>query len=269
MNEYEQKIADAEEALIEEVKQEEITKGVKHINTGYKVAQEQMQSVRSEAEIGKENLQLKKAEKVQLEKSKYFDPIAYAHFKTMAQDFIEGGAISADVKTPQQMILKFQAGFELGLSPVEALNSLYIVSGRISFWGAALVRRLRLFGWHIAFKEQEDECEATITKGDETYTDKITFAEAEASGYTKSKFGQKAGWIKGTNRKLKLRYGALSTLVKTYVPEVLGSAAGIAEIDMVASIDESKENEKEKMEQAIREKMKASTVDASFKAVTK
>ena len=47
---------------------------------------------------------------------------------------------------------------------------------------------------------------------------------ARLSGYTNSRSGVKIGWVAGTNRKLKLRYGAVSVLIKSKLPHLLNGA---------------------------------------------
>lgn len=225
-------------------------------------------AVEKKVEKDKAQLQMEKAKMVATERrSDFFDPILYSQMKLIAQDFIDGGAVSADAMTPQQMIVKLQAGFELGLKPTEALSSLYMVNGRVNFWGAALVRRLRVAGWRISFEDKTDACTATVTKGDETYSDTLTFAEAAKSGYTSGKSGLKIGWKEGVNRKLKLRYGALSILIKTYIPEVLGSAVGVQEFDGDIDFAQAEEEKKEKVLIAI-EKAKE-PLDTTFKPIVK
>jgi len=64
----------------------------------------------------------------------------------------------------------------------------------------------------------------------EEIEDTFTFKEAELSGFTKDKYGNvKFGWKAGANRKRKLRYGVLSQIISTYIPEVIGGIAGVAE----------------------------------------
>jgi hypothetical protein len=127
-----------------------------------------------------------------------------------------------------------QAGHEMGMKPVEAMKSLYIVNGNINLWGSAIIRRLREHSWRIQYEmktEKGGTCIATVTKGDETYTETMSFESADLSGYTKSNAGTlKVGWKAGVNRNLKLRYGVISMIVKTYIPEVLGSASDIVEV---------------------------------------
>lgn len=166
----------------------------------------------------------------------FFDPIVWAQMTGMAQKFVESKAL-AQSENAGTLIMKMQAGREMGMGPIESIKSFYFVRGVINIFGAATTRRLREHGWSIEFRDTPSTCTATITKGTEKYSDTLTFEEANKSGWTHMNGSLKPGWLEGANRKLKLRYGALSLLIKTYVPEVLGSATDIAEIaDDVAPI---------------------------------
>ncbi len=160
----------------------------------------------------------------------FFDPIVWAQMTGMAQKFVESKAL-AQSENAGTLIMKMQAGREMGMGPIESIKSFYFVKGIINIFGVATTRRLREHGWMLEFRDTPNTCTATITKGNEKYSDTLTFDEAAKSGWTKDYNGNlKPGWLEGANRKLKLRYGVLSLLIKTYVPEVLGSATDIAEV---------------------------------------
>ena len=160
------------------------------------------------------------------------NPIVYVQMKQLAADFVKSGAMPKCWDTPEAILVGLQTGIEMGMKPMEAMNSLYFVSGHINLWGKATIRRFKEHGWSISYTESDGVCEATVQKGSEKYTEKYTFSEAEQSGYTKDGSGRlKVGWQLGINRRVKLRYGALSIIAKTYVPEILGAAEGIAEVD--------------------------------------
>jgi hypothetical protein len=164
------------------------------------------------------------------------NPHKYAQVKALANDFFRSGALPQGYDNQFKVIVAIQAGQEMGLSPLESISAFYFVNGQWSLWGKNVLKQARKHGWAIEYSDESmDSCTATITKGDEKHTETFTFQEAEKSGYTKGRDGRlKFGWSEGMNRKLKLRYGAISVLIKTYIPEVLGSAAGIAEIDQDA-----------------------------------
>ena len=172
--------------------------------------------------------------KTELVTTGYFNPQVWAQMKDMSQVFFPSKAIPSYITNAPQLTMILQAGHEMGMKPVEAMKSLYIVNGNINLWGSSIIRRLREHGWRIQYEmkvEKGGTCIATVTKGDEKYVETMSFESAELSGYTKSSTGAlKVGWKPGVNRNLKLRYGVISMIVKTYIPEVLGSASDIVEV---------------------------------------
>lgn len=164
--------------------------------------------------------------------SALLDPNTYIQMKGLAKDFIDSKAIPNCWGTASQVLVGLQTGLEMGMKPMEAMNSLYPVNGAINVWGKATTRRLREHGYSIKYsKESQEEVTCTVSKGSEKYTETYLFQDAVDSGYTADNFGKpKFGWKKGMNRKKKLRYGVLSLIINTYIPEVLGSAMGIVEL---------------------------------------
>lgn len=162
-------------------------------------------------------------------RTNYFDPVIWKQMKGMAEVFKASGALGKE-ENASTLVMKIQAGYEMGMKPIESIKSFYFVNGILSIFGAATIRRLREHGWNIQYKEEKNKCSATISKGIESFTDSLTFEEAQQSNWTSSYGKLKPGWYEGANRKMKLRYGVTSILIKTYVPEVLGSAVDITEI---------------------------------------
>lgn len=161
------------------------------------------------------------------------DPIEYQQTRILAKDLIESGALPKTVRNQEQAIVMITAGREMGMAPFEAIHDLYFVEGQLNIYGKATPTALRRAGWRIEkYEETEDSCTATVfnPKTSERITDTYTFEDAELSGFTKDRNGfLKFGWKKGANRKRKLRYGALSQIIHTYIPEVLGSCAGVGD----------------------------------------
>lgn len=173
----------------------------------------------------------------------FLDPNVYIQLKGLAADFIKSKAIPSVWNTSEQVLVGLLTGAEMGMKPMEAMNSLYPVNGAINVWGKATTRRLKEHGWTIKYTDEtQDTCTATVTKGDETYEETYTFEEAKLSGYTSDNYGKlKIGWREGMNRKKKLRYGVLSLIISTEIPEVLGSAMGIVEVSQDYKIIENEE----------------------------
>ncbi len=160
-----------------------------------------------------------------------FDPVTWAQFREMAVAFIDSGALPEN-SNPEQLMVKMQAGYEMGMKPFEAIKGLYIVNGMINIGGRDCIRLLRNHGWKVEYSEESDRgIMAKVSKGDESYTDTFTFEEAEKSRWTKTSSGSlKPGWIEGANRNLKMRYAVISKIVKSYLPEVMGTAVDIMEV---------------------------------------
>ena len=161
------------------------------------------------------------------------NPEIYVQMKILANDFIASKAIPQCWQTASQVLVGLQTGLEMGMTPMESMNSLYVVNGAVNIWGKAVTKRLRIHGYKIEYTDESPEAvTATISKGDETYSFTFKYSDAVASGYTRDSQGrEKIGWKAGQNRLLKLRYGALSALLKTEVPEVMGQVNGVAEIE--------------------------------------
>lgn len=203
------------------------------------------------------------------EASSILDPNTYIQMKALAKDFFDSKVTPPAYQNMLQVLFGIQAGFEMGMQPIESLQSITFVNGTMSVWGKAVPRRLRAHGWSLDFTEggegRDQFCEATIIKGDQKYTDRITFGDAEDSGYTKnSNGGLKPGWQPGLNRKLKLRYDVLDVLCKTYVPEVFGGTAGTAEVLADADIIEG-----EVTPMTVKDKIAAATKKLDTKAKAK
>ncbi len=199
--------------------------------------------------------------------SSILDPNTYIQMKALSADFFNSKVVPSAYQNVLQVLFGIQAGYEMGMQPVEALQSITFVNGNASVWGKAVPRRLRVHGWSLDFEEggegRDQYCKATIIKGDEIYSDKITFGDAEDSGYTKTNGGQlKAGWLPGLNRKLKLRYDVLDVLCKTYVPEVFGGTAGTAEVLQDVNIIEGETTQP----LTVKDKIKAATAKLDTKA---
>lgn len=163
------------------------------------------------------------------------------------------GALPENLRNqPANIVLTLLTGYEMGMSVMRSIQGLYIVNGSVNVWGKEVIRRLREHGYIIQYiEEDEKHCTARVTKPEvkdvlgrmiapkEEYTETFYFVDAVASGWTGMIWDEKkqdwtgnlkAGWRKGQNRKMKMRYGVISAIIKSYIPEVLGSANEIQEI---------------------------------------
>lgn len=148
----------------------------------------------------------------------------------VANQLCKSEALPACYKNAANVLVALQTGKEMGLQPMQSLNSLYIVNGKIQIWGSSQVQLLKQHGWKIQIKEHTDKvCTVAINKGDESFEYSATFAELPA--------GSKA---KAFAPKEKLYYHVISRLIRFYVPEVLGGMSNLYNEDEVEVIDEKR-----------------------------
>jgi hypothetical protein len=87
----------------------------------------------------------------------------------LAKQFSEAKAFGQ--YTPQQIYTLMKAGAEMGMTPIESLQTLYIVNGAIDFYGDKMIARITQNGYKVEYLNEERNVKVTvrITKGDEQY----------------------------------------------------------------------------------------------------
>lgn len=141
----------------------------------------------------------------------YFQQSRIQQQMAIATHFFNAKCFGGGVQNPEQLFVLIQAGAEMNMPPMEAVNSLYIVNGKITIYGMAMTKRLRESGWRISYDESKDnEVTATIKKEDEEYSYTATAKELQNSRAYK------------LAPKDKLKWHAISRLIRFYVPEITG-----------------------------------------------
>ena len=109
--------------------------------------------------------------------------------QTIAQTFHAAGAMPRGIDTTAKFVVILQAGREMGLPPVESLNSLYFVNGRVAIYGEAVPLQIMRAGHKISWGVCNSQtASVTITRGDtgESMSNTFTMQMAEERGYTKN-----------------------------------------------------------------------------------
>ena len=192
-----------------------------------------MTSAKKKAQATVEHSNSEKMQEVaQSISTNYMSPVVWGQITGMAKTFIASGALPSHLKNAAQVAMCLQAGYEMGMKPMESIQSLYLVNGQFNIYGKAVVNRFKVHDYNIRYEGETDEsCTAIVTgKGREKYEYTYLFKDAEASGHTEGAYGLKNPWKLGINRKRKLRYGALSMIIHTYIPHVLSGAQEIQEV---------------------------------------
>ena len=130
----------------------------------------------------------------------------------MAREFSKSKAFGADSSTPEAILVKMQPGIEMGMAPMEAMNSLYIINGHVTIYGMAMAKRIREAGWKIEYlNETPEACTVKVTKEVETYEYTSTIQELNKLNSKAVKFAPKEKKI--LISVLKKIYSTLETIV--------------------------------------------------------
>jgi len=137
------------------------------------------------------------------------------------------------------------------MQPVEALNSFYLVNGKIAMYGPMVITQVLRAGHKVTWGECDDtKASVTITRGDtgEAMTDSVTMDEIKKSGIDQGRNGQKEVWKRYP--KYMLRYRAFSGVARFIVPDalqgiILGDATNETEAVQEAQEYEVKDTKKE------------------------
>lgn len=157
----------------------------------------------------------------------YMDKSYVENVLLVANQFYQAKCFGSDVQNAHQAFVKIQAGAEMGMKPMEAMNSLYIVNGKITIWGSAQIKALRNHGWKVTFPvSTKTDVTCRVEKGDEVYEETYNIADLPA--------GSKA---KGFAPMEKLRYHAVSRIIRFNLPEVL-------DIGTIYSVEEAEDMDK-------------------------
>lgn len=141
--------------------------------------------------------------------------------------------IFKDIKTAAQAVVKILAGKELGLTPIEAMNSLYIINDKIAVLTSIIASRIKKSGKYdyLVNKLDNEECEITffsLKNGESKELGKSIFTIKDAA---KAGIINKDNWRSYPRNMLFSR--ALSNGAKWYCPDSLSSFHSVEELEDV------------------------------------
>jgi hypothetical protein len=115
-------------------------------------------------------------------------------------------------------------GQEIGLPPMRSLRQIYVVQGNPTMKAELLLALFRERGGKAQeVKSTEDECEWAFThpNGD-THTERLTWEEAQAKGYTHAAGKLKDNWDKNPGRRIMLRWRVIANGTRVAGPDLVG-----------------------------------------------
>lgn len=149
--------------------------------------------------------------------------------KTVAQLILQSGLAPDSFKTAEQIFVGLQTGAEVGLKPMQALNSIVVIKGKPTLWGDAALALVKKSGLLRSFSEkvtgEGDEMIAVVKsvrvegEGSRTLecTVESTFSVADAKT---AKLWKKVGpWT--THPKRMLKYKARAFNLRDNFPDIL------------------------------------------------
>lgn len=164
-----------------------------------------------------------------------FDPKGLNQALAVADHFLKSGSMPSSFRNSSQVLMAFQAGRELGMKPIEALNSFYIVNGSLKLWGTGLTGQLAKHGFKIKWIESTEEKAVVVIvdkNGEETLPEAYTIQDATKAGLL-TKLPWKA------HPRTMLRWRAISNAIKFNHPEVLSGLSIVEDDDTVEVSQES------------------------------
>ncbi len=139
----------------------------------------------------------------------------------LANSLCKSEALPTTFKNPANVLVALQTGYEMGLMPMQSLNSLYIINGKVNIYGSTQTFLLKKHGWKIATENWTDKsCTVRVHKGEEKYEYTTAITDLTATSKAKS-FAPKE----------KLYYHCISRIIRSYLPEVLGGNHLMTEYD--------------------------------------
>ena len=157
-------------------------------------------------------------DKIREEGAGYYNPVVWHGMIKLAKVLMDAGACPVGLKTEAQVMVALQAGREVGLSPINALNSFYIVKGKVSIYGDSAIAVVLRDGHQIDWgKCDANSATVKITRGDNAKSMETTFtyADAENKGITKYADGRKNEfWLKYPENMLKFKaFGSIARFI--------------------------------------------------------
>jgi len=168
--------------------------------------------------------------------TEFYDAKMWNTLTVMAKAFHQSGALPKELDNPAKVLMVLQAGREIGLKPIEALNSFYFVNGKLTLYGQRQIAQVIRAGYAIEWGICDDTTSTVKIQRKDRGKHIVTFSmeQAKKSGLTTSKYGIKEVWQK--HPKNMLMFKAFGECARFFCPEALDGYYSTEE--MTAEIEE-------------------------------
>jgi hypothetical protein len=119
---------------------------------------------------------------------------------------------------PGNILVAIQWGMEIGLQPLQSMQSIAVINGRPSIWGDAMLALVRSSGLLEAINEDVTESKAVCTikrRGEQEVVREFSMQDAKQAGLT----GKQGPWAQYPKRMLQMRARAFA--LRDVFPDVL------------------------------------------------
>jgi len=119
---------------------------------------------------------------------------------------------------PGNILVAIQWGMEIGLQPLQSMQSIAVINGRPSIWGDAMLALVRSSGLLEAINEDVTESKAVCTikrRGEQEVVREFSLQDAKQAGLT----GKQGPWSQHPKRMLQMRARAFA--LRDVFPDVL------------------------------------------------
>jgi hypothetical protein len=157
--------------------------------------------------------------------------------KSIEEVFYESGLFS-DIKNVAQAMVKVAAGKEMGLTPVQSMNSVYICRGKIAFETKVFLAKLKAsqkYDYSVSFTKFPDGktsgCSVKIYEINAN-NEKKEVGEATFTATDAMTMGKMYSDAYKNYRDLMFFYRAASKAMKMFCPDILGCAQCAEDFDL-------------------------------------
>jgi len=149
--------------------------------------------------------------------TKKFDMEEYKNFKLIWQDYFDSGALPKWIDNMPKAVMVLQAWYDLGLSPTQAINWLYMINWKISVYWETAILLMKQAGYKIKTLESTSKiARVHISKDGEEQEFEFTIEEAAHAGLTTGGM-----WIWRKYPRQMLLYKAFAFARKFFAPDCL------------------------------------------------
>lgn len=186
-------------------------------------------------------------------KDSLLSPANYKHYMTIATEFASSDLVPKDLKNkPANILIAMELGYQVGLSPLQSIQSIAVINGRPVMWGDDLIALVKAHpsysGMEESFEGEGDNLKAVCTmyrKGEAPRTWEFSITDAKRANL----WDKPGPWKQYPKRMLQVR--ARTFCARDVFPDALRGIKGREEVEDYQVIPAKKERANNMMDDLI------------------